>query len=117
MRDSDLSEVEDTGFLPGARRRRSRTTKDVKGAKKGKGKAKAAGNEEEEEEDGKTSQSKGKGKGPAASKEKEEKKKQKAERKLPAPKPGDAPKGTYAEEARIKKLKVRPSYLRPVAFG
>ncbi|KWU43507.1 hypothetical protein RHOSPDRAFT_34966 [Rhodotorula sp. JG-1b] len=104
MRDSDLSEVEDTGFLPGARRR-SRT----KGTKKGaKGKVKVVGtDEEEEEEEGGTTTSGRKGKGTSSSKEqkKEDGKKQKVERKAPAPKPGDAPKGTDAEEARIKKLK------------
>jgi hypothetical protein len=114
MRDSDLSEVEDTGFLPGAgRRRRSGAKKGVKGVK-GKGKAKAAGTDEEEEEEEEeggttTSRRKGKGKGTALKENKKEGKKKKAERKAPAPlKPGDAPKGTDAEEDRIKKLKVRP---------
>ncbi|GAA5964953.1 hypothetical protein JCM8115_007093 [Rhodotorula mucilaginosa] len=111
MRDSDLSEVEDTGFLPGAgRRRRSGAKKGVKGVK-GKGKAKAAGTDEEEEEEEEeggttTSRRKGKGKGTALKENKKEGKKKKAERKAPAPlKPGDAPKGTDAEEDRIKKLK------------
>lgn len=113
MRDSDLSEVEDTGFLPGARRRSC-----TKGTKKGaKGKGKVVGTDEEEEEEGRTTTSGRKGKGTASSKEQkneEGKKKQKVERKAPAPKPGDAPKGTDAEEARIKKLKVRPCVLRLV---
>lgn len=85
MNDSDLSELEDNGPLPGARSR------------KGKGKAVESKSKKE--------------KSAATSKSKKSDKKAK-ERKAPAPKPGDAPRGTDAEEDRITKLKVRWRYRR-----
>ncbi|POY70036.1 hypothetical protein BMF94_6973 [Rhodotorula taiwanensis] len=78
MNDSDLSELEDNGPLPGARSR------------KGKGKAVESKSKKE--------------KSAATSKSKKSDKKAK-ERKAPALKPGDAPRGTDAEEDRITKLK------------
>lgn len=85
MNDSDLSELEDSGPLPGAR------------PKKGKDRA-------GEGDDAKKSGTKGKSKGKGKEKEATQKKR---ERKVPTPKPGDAPKGTAAQEDRITKLKVR----------
>ncbi|GAA5867491.1 hypothetical protein JCM3774_003851 [Rhodotorula dairenensis] len=91
MRDSDLSEVEDNGpLLPGARKRTAKA--------KGKGRAKETGGGDEKKPKGKKTTGKGeKGSVKATGGKKE--------RKIPEPKPGDAPRGTDAEEARIKKLK------------